>query len=141
MENTIEVVTRTFNCKICNSTHTITLNKNLADGRSRFPFPYIYLHGDLKDILTTLYLDKELQIRAVDTQLLSQENIFSKEQMIQIIGKLVDEIEALREEFNTIFNKYQALQRESNESGFFGFLKSITRDFSDFIKSFFEKKE
>ncbi len=93
MEEHSEIVTRRFNCKVCGTTHEIKLNKKLAEDRNRYPFHHIYLHGDLKDILTILYIDKELQIRGVETEVMSREDIFSKEHMVDIIEKLVNEIE------------------------------------------------
>jgi hypothetical protein len=141
MEEQSEFITRIFNCKICGTTHEVTLNKKLAEGRNRYPFHHIYLHGDLKDILTILYIDKELQIRGADTELLSREDIFSKEHMNEIIGKLVNEIETLRQDYNILFDRYQALTQGKEESPFMGFLKDLGEGISDFFKNLFGSKD
>ena len=87
MNEETDIVKKRFSCKICNTTHEIVLNKNLLEGKTMFPFSHIYLHGELKDILTILYVDSDLEIRGVDTEILSMENIFSKEHMMEIISK------------------------------------------------------
>ena len=64
-----EFLTRLYNCPKCKKTHTIKLQKDLFKEKSSFPFSYAYLHsseGNLKDLLTILYLDKQLQVRGVD---------------------------------------------------------------------------
>ena len=136
-----EKVTRIFKCKVCDTHHSITLNKKLAEGRNRYPFTHIYLHGDLKDILTILYIDQELQIRGVDTEVLAREDIFSKEHMIEVVGKLVDEIETLRQDYNILFDRYQALTQGREEGPFMGFLRDIGEGISDFLKSLFGSKD
>jgi len=55
------------------------LRKNISEGRERYPFSYIYLHGDFNDIFTTLYIDRDAQIRGVDVQELTDDDIFSNE--------------------------------------------------------------
>ncbi len=139
-EQKSEFVTRRFNCQICGTTHDITLNKKLAEGRNRYPFHHIYLHGDLKDILTILYIDKELQIRGVQTELMSREDIFSKEQMVEIIEKLVSEIEHLREDYNILFDKYQSATQGKQESPVMSFLKDLGEGIGDFFNSLFGTK-
>ena len=140
MEENSDYIKRRFNCKVCKTTHTITLNKNLCDGKTRYPFTHVYLYGDLKEILTILHIDKDLQIRAADTEVLSMENIFSKEQVVEIVGKLVDEIEALRDDYNNLFTKFQDLQENTEESSgnkFFNFIKSVGEDIVELVKNIF----
>ena len=55
------------------------MRKNISEGRERYPFSYIYLHGNLNNILITLYIDRDAQIRGVDVQELTDDDIFSNE--------------------------------------------------------------
>lgn len=97
-----DFVIKHYTCKVCNTSHTVKLNKKLVEGRSRFPFPYIYMHSEilndeLKEFMVMLYIDKDLQIRGVEP-LTEEDAFFTKEQMLEITGKLLEEIEVLREE-------------------------------------------
>ena len=91
-------VIKVFKCPYCQIEHEIKLQKSLIENQSQFPISYVYLHGELKDILTTLYLDKDLEIRAVEAKKLSDDDIFSKDQVLLITDTLMKEIERLREE-------------------------------------------
>ena len=93
-----DYIKKQYNCKICNETHKIELPKNLCDGRTKYPFPYVFLHGSPKDILTILYIDKGLKIRGAEVQELQEDNLFSKEQVVAIVQPLIEEIENLRNE-------------------------------------------
>jgi len=136
-----EFITRFFKCKICDTHHEIKLNKKLAEGRNRFPFSHIYLHGDLKDILTILYIDKDLQIRGVETEVLSRENIVSKEHMVEVVGKLVEEIEKLRQDYNVLYDRYQALSQGKQESPIMNFLKEVGDGVGEFLNTLFGSKD
>ena len=98
MSNNNDFITRNYYCRICNITHEIKLRKNLTEKQSKFPFSYSFLHGELKNILTILYLDKNLEVRGVDVQQLRDDELFSKEQVISISSTLMEEIERLRTE-------------------------------------------
>lgn len=91
-------IERIYNCRTCNTTHRVTLSKKMTENRERFPFPYVYLHGDLKDLLTTLYIDKDLQIRGSEVIKLEHSGIFSEELALKIANKLMEEIEKLQDE-------------------------------------------
>lgn len=132
-------VVRTFKCSFCKTVHEITLNRKLAEGRTRFPFAHIYLHGELKDILTILYIDKDLEIRGVELERLAitDENIVSKEHMLDIIEKLVKEIEELREDFNKVFSENQELKKNSQENPFLTFIKDIGEGIAEGFKNLF----
>ena len=106
-----EFVTRQYTCIICNKKHEINLRKNLCLDREDYPFSYTYLHGDLKNILTTLYIDKDMEIRSVDVQELTTGNIFSKEQVVTIVTELIAEIERLREENVELLNQINDLKK------------------------------
>lgn len=98
MSENVDFVVRQYHCRICGITHDIQLRKSICENQKKFPFPHAFLHGELKNILTTLYLDKALQIRGVDVHQLGEDDIFSKEQVISITGTLMEEIERLRTE-------------------------------------------
>ena len=100
-----EFVKRQYPCKICDKKHEIKLRKSLCLDREVYPFSYTYLHGELKNILTTLYIDKNMEIRSVDVHELTTGNIFSKEQALSIVTKLIEEIERLREENVELLNQ------------------------------------
>ncbi len=98
-----EIISRPFVCKACKKTHMIKLNKRIIEGRSKFPFPYVFLHDNIngvehKELLTILYIDKNLQIRHSEIQELGTDLIFSKEQVVAMTKPLLEEIELLREE-------------------------------------------
>ena len=99
-----DFVVRNYHCSICNDAHEIKLNKDISKCHSHFPFPYIFLHGDLKNILTTLYIDKNFEIRGVDVYVLTNEDLFSKDQAANIINTLMREIETLRVENEKLLN-------------------------------------
>ena len=92
-----DYITKQYNCKICNETHKIELPQNICEGRTKFPFPYVFLHGDQKNILTILYIDKDLQIRGAEVQE-GTNDLFSKEQVVKLATNLIDEVDRLRED-------------------------------------------
>jgi len=140
MDEKQDIVKKLFRCNECEATHEIVLNRSILVGKLIFPFSYIYLHGELKDILTILYLDSDLEIRGVETHLLSRENIFSKEHMTEIINKMITEIETLRSDYNFIYEKYQKLKNSTNEGGFLDLIKNVGEGVSEFIKALFNPK-
>lgn len=104
-----EYVVKHYRCKTCNTTHSLKLHKNLLEGRSRYPFPYITLHSEvlndeLREYMVMLYIDRDLQIRGVEP-LESHGDFFTKDQMMEITSKLMEEIELLREENLSLIDK------------------------------------
>ncbi len=94
-------ISRIYNCPKCKKTHTIKLEKSLAESRTRYPFPHVFIHsteGNIDDLLTILYIDAQLQIRAVDIIELENSNIFSEDLAKEIMDKLMEEILKLQEE-------------------------------------------
>lgn len=113
MDREDEFVERHYHCKICQTSHRIKLNKQILEGRSKYPFPYVFLHDhisgiDHKEVLTILYIDNNLQIRHSEIQELGQDSLFSKEQVEAITKPLIKEIEILRDEI-------KKLNRDVNE--------------------------
>ena len=93
-----ESIVREYYCRVCKETHEICLHKKISEKQSKYPFPYFFLHGELKNILTTLYLDKHLDIRGAEVHKLTDDDIFSKDHLLSITSTLVAEIEELRKE-------------------------------------------
>ena len=98
MSDNDNFVTKLYHCRICNNTHKTKLRKDLNKRHTKFPFSHSFLHGELKNILTTLYLDRNLEVRGVDVQQLRDDDLFSKEQVVSISSTLMEEIERLRTE-------------------------------------------
>ena len=112
MSNNDDFVTKLYYCRICDITHEIKLRKNLTEKQSKFPFSYSFLHGELKNILTILYLDKNSEVRGVDVQQLRDDDLFSKEQVVSISGTLMEEIERLRTENEKLQKEMTILKNE-----------------------------
>lgn len=109
----MKLVTREYHCKACEKQHKVELPADLASKHSQFPFAYFYLHGDAKDILSTLYLDAELRVRGEESQKLDSEgfdDIFSKGQMLSIVRNLMGEIERWRTDYEKLKKKYEELK-------------------------------
>ena len=110
MKENDNFIVREYQCIICNKIHQIKLNKDLKRGQKQFPFPYFFLHGALKNILTTLYIDKNFEIRGVDVHELTHEDLFSKEQVKSITNTLIEEIERLRLENSKLREELKRLK-------------------------------
>ena len=96
-----EFISRVYNCPKCRLMHTVKLPKDVAQNKPVYPFPYVFLHSSeegLDDILTVLYIDVELHIRAVEVMEVDESNIFSEDLTKQITEKLMDKIVSLEEE-------------------------------------------
>ena len=115
MDREDEFVERHYHCKICNMTHKVKLNRKIVEGRSKYPFPYVFLHDHIygvehKEVLTILYIDNNLQIRHSEIQELGYDDLFSKEQVVAIMRPLLEEINILRTELEILkaeLNKYK----------------------------------
>jgi hypothetical protein len=108
-----EYIKRKYHCRVCDETHDIELNTSLSKNYEKFPFSYSFLHGELRNILTTLYLDKEIQIRGVDVQVLKDDDLFSKDQVVEITETLMKEIERLRRENDNLQIELENLKKRS----------------------------
>jgi len=100
VENNDKIEKR-YRCKVCNKTHTVELDKNICDGRAKYPFPYVILHdsvqnGEVQELLTILHIDRNCTIRAAEVQHF-EGHLFTKEQVIAITNPLMEEIKMLRE--------------------------------------------
>ncbi len=110
------IVTKHYTCPVCNSTHRVKLSKDIIKGRKKFPFPYVILHNSIKnnefkEVLTILYLDKDLQIRSSEIQELRDDNLFSKTQVVGMTQALMDENRRLREDVDALTKKLNKLNK------------------------------
>jgi len=105
-------VTREYICDVCHSQHKIQLPEDLASKHTHYPFSYFYLHGEAKDILSTLYLDADLRVRGAETQKLDTglDDIFSKGQAFNIIQNLMNELNKWQTDYNELKKKYDSLK-------------------------------
>lgn len=105
--------------------HNIYFPANFADNRVRYPFAYIFIHPhqkadsieDLnKDVLTTLYLDAQLNIRGVEAIIAEDDtNILSKEVSKEMVSTLTKVIMEMQEDYKRLANKYRELEKKYNE--------------------------
>jgi len=108
-----DFVIRVYDCRLCKQHHEIKLSNQISKDHEDYPFPYTFLHGDLRNILTTLYIDQNLEIRGVDVRELTDSDLFSKDQVLTIINTLMEEIEQLREENESLRDKLLTIMKKS----------------------------
>ncbi len=110
-----------YHCKICNKTHKIKLKKDIIEGKTKFPFPYVVLHDsinsnhEIKELLTILYIDKDFQIRSSEIQEIVDDSLFSKEQVISMTKTLMQENQLLKEDLNDLTTKFNQLTVKYNK--------------------------
>lgn len=100
-EETSSKVKKIYNCPVCKKTHMIELPSNLADNRKRYPFPYVFIHSskdNKNDIVSMLYIDKDLQIRGSEAVKLEESKLVSKNVTQQLVSNLTDIIMNLEDE-------------------------------------------
>jgi hypothetical protein len=96
-----ESVSKIYHCPKCQTTHTVELSRSLSENKERYPFPFVFLHSleeKLEELLTVLYIDANLDIRAVEIIEVEDSNIFSENLAKEITEKLMNEIMVLQEE-------------------------------------------
>jgi hypothetical protein len=87
-----------YMCPLCKKNHDVFLDQKIIEKQSSFPFPYFDLHGELRDILSLLYIDTNFKVRGVETKQLVEANIFSQDFATSISQTLMNEISRLEEE-------------------------------------------
>ena len=121
--NEKESVSKIYHCPKCQTTHTIELSRKLSENKERYPFPYVFLHSleeKLEELLTVLYIDANLDIRAVEIIEVENSNIFSEDLAKEITEKLMSEIMSLQEEnmeLKGLLNKVELSDEIFVESG------------------------
>jgi hypothetical protein len=118
-------IKKMYRCPICKKTHDIYFSPDFANNRSKYPFSYVFLHkyensekieDKDKDILTTIYIDAQLNIRGVEVLLNEDDtNILSKDTSKEIIGKLTGFILELQEEHEILIKKFNNLEKKYEE--------------------------
>jgi hypothetical protein len=116
----VKSVRKIFLCPICKIRHDLFIPPKFADNRSRFPFTYSFIHSFQnavniedtdKDILTTLYIDAQLNIRGVEAILTGEDtNIINREVSQKIISKLTHVILDMQEEYGALLKKFEDLK-------------------------------
>ncbi len=126
--NETKPVTKRYQCPICKQMHDVSFPSNFAENRNKYPFTFVYMHKYVnatnvedkdKDILTTLYLDAQLNIRGVEALLAEDDtNIVSKEISKEMIAKLTKvilemqkEMDVLQKECCEFKEKYEKLHK------------------------------
>jgi transcription elongation factor Elf1 len=115
-----EMVKKIYQCPVCKSRHNIEFPVDFAKNRSKFPFTYVCLHkfegkaADVSDsqidILTTLYLDANLDIRGVEAMKQEADNdIISKDDSTKMMETLTNHIIDLQTEYAKLEAKYNDL--------------------------------
>ena len=117
MVNEDTEIVKFYRCNRCNTTHKVKLSKDLCKGRTKFPFPYVILHdsiqnNEVKELLTILYIDQNLQIRHAEIQELKDDNIFSKDQVVAMTKTLFEENERLRQDVIRLTDEVNKLKQK-----------------------------
>ncbi len=111
-------VRKLYFCRICNKSHPIKIPRDFAESQKRYPFVFFAIHkytGDSdeyldkkeKDIIATLYIDKNLAIRDVDVAWEdSSANIISEYDTQKLVGFLIDHINELQDAYDHLMEKY-----------------------------------
>lgn len=118
----VKMVRKIFLCPICKVRHEIYFPLTFAENRSRFPFAYCFLHkfqnavnieDTDKEILTTLYIDAQLNVRGVEANFSGEDtNIMSREVSQSIISKLTQVILDMQEEYSALLKKCEELKEK-----------------------------
>ncbi|QEE16494.1 hypothetical protein DSAG12_02324 [Promethearchaeum syntrophicum] len=118
-------IKKIYHCPICKKTHEIFFQSDFANNRSKYPFSYVFLHkyensenieDKDKEILTTIYVDAQLNIRGVEALLNEDDtNILSKDISKEIIGKLTRFILELQDEHEILIKKFNDLEKKCEE--------------------------
>jgi len=118
-------IKKLYRCPICKKTHEIYFPPDFANNRSKYPFSYVFLHkyessenieDKDKEILTTMYIDAQLNIRGIEALLNEDDtNILSKNTSKEIIGKLTRYILELQDEHEILIKKYNVLEKKYEE--------------------------
>ena len=124
----VNMVKKIYMCPSCKKNHNIEFPADLAKNRSKYPFTYVFIHKfegqgtDISeieaDILTTMYIDADLNIRGVET--VKQEgvtDVVSKEVTNTVAQNLVEQIIQLQQDYNTLLGKYEELQVKYKKLG------------------------
>lgn len=116
-----EMIDKSYQCPVCKKQHVVSLQKNLANNRDKFPFAHVIMHkfdstasieDSAIDILTTLYIDANLAIRGVEAIRLTSSDVISKQDSSEIVTKLTNHILQLQAEYAELQTKYNTLLKK-----------------------------
>ncbi|MHA1776978.1 MAG: hypothetical protein ACTSWC_09385 [Promethearchaeota archaeon] len=120
------MITKTYNCPLCKTKHTVKFPKDFAEGRASYPFVHSFIHkyspksyspDTGRDILTMLYIDKNLEIRHVETMFQNAEgNIVSMEDAQKMISFLTQQLQDLQDSYDELLKKYNELKSKNPPS-------------------------
>ncbi|MHA1518607.1 MAG: hypothetical protein ACTSVZ_00105 [Promethearchaeota archaeon] len=117
-----DFVSKKYNCPLCKKGHSIEFPKDFALNRRSYPFIHTFIHSyetktqnseTGKDIITILYIDKNLDIRHVEAMFQNAEgNIISMEDAQKMIGFLTNQLDEVQESYDELQEKYQKLMKD-----------------------------
>ncbi len=117
-----DLITKKYRCPLCKINHTIEFPKDFALNRPSYPFTHTYIHSyeakypssdSGKDVLTILYIDKNLEIRHVEALFQSADgNIVSMEDAQRMITFLTTQLDDVQDSFDALNEKYQKLLKD-----------------------------
>ena len=117
-----DLISKNYRCPLCKINHTIEFPKDLALNRPAYPFTHTYIHSyetkspssdSGKDVLTILYIDKNLEIRHVEAVFQSADgNIVSMEDAQRMITFLTTQLDDVQDSFDALNEKYQKLLKD-----------------------------
>lgn len=116
-----DTVTKMYYCAICKKRHSIDFPLDFAEGKTHYPFVHFFIHkfqGDPEkhiekigaDIITTLYIDKNLAIRGTEVALEDPNaNIMNRDDAQTMITFLTNHINELQEAYDNLAEEYAKL--------------------------------
>ena len=116
-----DTITKFYYCSICKKRHSIEFPSDFAQNRTHYPFVHFFIHkfqGDPKkhiekigaDIITTLYIDKNLTVRGSEVALEDPNaNIMNRDDAQTMITFLTNHINELQEAYDHLSEQYTEL--------------------------------
>ena len=113
-------VRKIYLCSMCKKNHTVIFDSDLAKTQTKFPFEYFHLHRfeteevDEKgaDILSTLFIDANLNIRGAESYKLVRSDIVSKDDTHQIVNQLMEEIQRVNAQYEQLLQENVQLKEK-----------------------------
>jgi hypothetical protein len=116
----VEKIRKDYYCPACKKKHQISFPAGFASDKASYPFAHVFLHKlegatDIEetaaDVLTTLYVDANCDIRGVDAkQLVAMQDVMAVDDFTHIVSQLMDEIARLLDDYHRLQAEYKALQ-------------------------------
>lgn len=113
-------IKKDYYCPVCKKKHQMTFPAGFAIEKASYPFAHVFLHkiegsSEIEemgaDILTTLYIDANCDIRGVEAkQLVAIQNVMAVDDFTHIVNQLMDEIARLLDDYHRLQADYKALR-------------------------------